>query len=761
MGKTLFLNKLNIILIVFILSFCIFSFSDAYADDLVIQSDITTIEVFDNTKVLIFYLTDTDYMTADDWSATSNESYKWVDTLNYENRNIGNVCNASLDKNLDIYNYGSYILINGIELSNYPVTLMANKFQRVNGFGITIEQDVSVLEIQIKKGCTIPTLTASYFGINDGSAICIDRDIRYKYKNGLMYEVDIFDGYELNTEYDASESYIYKREPNGTYKGHNEASLCEFSTFFAENNLGDNGYTLVSENDTNKGSLMVIEFVNPINTATFGLITIRFYSQYDRVLYTHKAEEVTYSSLGGRIDKVQLNYMWTEVTLITSLYANLDGYLDTLVFEFDDDGGTGEFSNQIFIGSFTISTFDSYKLVYDSSLIIDQNDEDYTFSFRFNKKGTFDNLDIDTSKVLINSCTIDEIEKMGMDVNCEWVSLVGFYQINVAIKKDDISNSFIKFSDKGYKCNKMSVLKGLEFPNGDKLTTTYSFNIYNNEKYIDGGYYNYEYEETNISNIYDEIQETKNLHIQVVFDKCLISSPYYHATQTEEWREKLLKDLPGLYNKTKSEAFVIGGYKSCLYDKIVINGLTIGEIHTLYSWETSVFVNMAQSNINSLDIFFDSNSPFYKKIIDGYRDGNDFSLIIKKGLIFPSGYMTTRNYSFILENGKFILEGESSSNKLYFDGVEVKDGDILEVKNKVLESSIYIDTSLDYIVKKRENNNEITFNITYANGDTLEFVVKENISEIEESKGCNSSFGGYIILMLISIIIIKKERLYA
>lgn len=57
------------------------------------------------------------------------------------------------------------------------------------------------------------------------------------------------------------------------------------------------------------------EFVNPIEANEFGLINLRFYTNYPRQLVTHNANDVTESSLGEDVELISIPGGFTTGTL--------------------------------------------------------------------------------------------------------------------------------------------------------------------------------------------------------------------------------------------------------------------------------------------------------------------------------------------------------------------------------------------------------------------------------------------------------------
>ena len=725
----------------------------AKADEGQLSVKIENAEWFEDADTVIFYLTETDFITAAfDETIDTAEKYKWVETLAYEDRNENNVHNALLDKNLSEYNYAEYILIDGVPLKNINHELRANKFQRIEGLGFSFAAGVlsKATEIEIKEGCTLPTLARGYFDVEEPSAIVLEEGALYRKREGQWVKTYSFGGYEAGVVYDASEAFFYKRSEDSNFKGHSEAPTVQFSRNYEA--VGDNNYVLASNKNTVKGNLFVMDFVNPIDTSVFGVINLRFYVHETRTMETYNANWVTADSLGEKLEKVTASRGWSNISLLLSLYADDDGMVETLVFRFTNDGDmVNEERNYVGVGEFSLDSATDEGLVYEKSLMISETETDYCLSFRFNKKGEFLSNAVDFSKFCINGISLEELNAEGDYAQAEWVSLNGIYQINITLSKAYQGEGQLKNADVNYACNKISVLEGFSFPNGELLDRTCHYHLYSlftdsltfeNEIVID-----YEpkqtFQEVKVSDItmdYDK-DANNNLRFVIRFDQRITTKSILHVCEPETWRENALGAW--LYNAAYTELFNRFGYKSSLFDSIVLNGKTIGEFHARNAHQTCVMVHYGQIDNNSLGMWIDANADEYQEFASLFESGNGVTVEIKSGFMFPTGVKTMTDYKFVLRDGVFVLDQGEREYPVYFDGQLVHDGDILKTDYKALESSVWVDGT-DFEVKKSESNGVAIFTVKY-NDKQMSFSVEQTVEQEPDpvsDEGCGSSLAG-------------------
>ncbi len=725
-----------------------------------ISAKIERVETLNGGANLLFHFQyeegyTTDYMTTA-WEAGNNETYHWYlkdgfgmaeedkekfDSLGgqlaYEDKDKYNMPNALLDKNLDAYNFAEYILIDGEPLGNYEYVLYANRFTYVHTLSIELVGDLSPIvtatDLQIKAGCTLPSLTYSYFGEGEVSALVIEEEQLFKAKNGAWVKTYSFDGYEAGVTYDASEQFFYTRPHGSTLKGHPEAVAYEYTDVFSRNGwAGDEGFAVATTAETYKGSITVFDLVQPIDASQFGIIDLYVFSNSPRTVALHNAYSVTELSLGKAIDNFVLApQTFNKVTIFSALYADENGMIDQFVFEFTNDGDEDETQNQFFLGSFTVRENNVSTVLYDKSLSWVETDTEYNITLRFNKQGEFnDALAVDESKILINGVSIADINAKGAYVTAKWASIAGIYQLDITLDKSYTGAGQFFNADLEYAGNKVSALEGLTFPNGDVLECSYTCNIYAGEILVDREFVK-SYVETAVTSVTLNMleEEADNLKFRVVFDKNLCSQEYVHACDPEAWREGALDHI-GYYNKELTEVFIAGGFKSSLMDHILINGKTLGELHAIDDYNTCVFVHCGQMfQQEVLNVSVDSNSEIYQWLLPLFESGNGITLEIKAGIKFPNGVKTTADYKYTLKDGVFARESQEVVS-LFFNGKAVENGATLKINGEASESSLAVVGTSDYKVTKSLEGNVVTFVVEFG-GNKIQFYVEQNVADMK------------------------------
>lgn len=718
-----------------------------------------------DATILMLSLTESDYMTAE-WSIAD---YKWVDSLSYEDRELHNVCNAVLDKNLDSYNFEDYILIDGValgELGDY--VLKANLYTRVNTLGFEFPTNVigRAHEIVIREGCQLPSLTHSYFG-QEFSCLEIQEDIILKNRNGVWGKGYAFDGYEAGVEYDASERFFYLRPADGNYKGHTEAPASQFTDVFEkEYKWDDTGYVLASTSNTVRGAVFVAELVHPLNANEFGLLYVRVYSNIPRTLVLHNSNEVTQDTLGEDLEVFNVPQGFTTIKLMSSLYANEEGSVDTLVFEFLNEGN-GE---QFFITSFSCEELLITTPVYDESFFVQEKDDYYDVTFRFNKKGAFNGGEpVDFSKISLNGVTLEKINEGGGFVTAEWAAIQGIYQLNINVSKGYTGAAQFKNPDQNFSGNAMCVAQGLTFPNGDLLDRDYTCHLYSTGQFVD-----YEllkgYKDTNVVSVsgFIDANSANNVHLLITFDAQVTSQIYYHACEPEGWRASELPKY-NLYDGTITPVFIAGGYKSALYDNIFINGKSIGDLHMEDGYTTCVLVQYGQTGLYTLDISIDSNSVTYTQMQPLFISGEDFEVEIRDGLKFTTGYKVAESVKYTLVGGEFKRSSATEEFSVFFDGKLVTEGEVIDVETVATKESVFVRGVDTFTVTISEEDGLKKFTVEMNDGQVFTFSVRENLLSLpdaeqdEKDEGCGSAMsfgllGVFTVLTLGAAAIVKGGK---
>jgi hypothetical protein len=347
---------------------------------------------------------------------------------------------------------------------------------------------------------------------------------------------------------------------------------------------------------------------------------------------------------------------------------------------------------------------------------------------------------------------------------------LGIYQINMTIPKSYEGIGAIVNADLNFYGNKIEVVEGLPFPNGETLERTYTYHLYGREEFVDGELIS-NYQETKLSTINWRIDPTAadNISLTLTFDKKIAAQAYYHACEAESWRETALLDA-GYYDRELSKAFIAGGFKSALYDNIYINGQSIGEIHMRDGYATCLLVQYGQAGADILSLAVDSRSSTYSELLPLFESGEGVTIEIKPGLKFTTGVKTEKSFCFVLKNGVFVLQEDETEISVFFDGTKVESGDKLVSNVTALQSSISVVGTNKYTITETREGAVVTFTVALNNGETISFTVEEQITnEVpQDSNGfkldlsCKSSvsmvWSGLALLASATAILMRKKN---
>ena len=793
----------------------IFAFASitASADsfDYVIESKITHIN---NEKLVgnysfVMHLSKTDFMTAQEWD--TNDNYKWYNAEEHDDYAMvdlleNNLCNFPLDKNLSDFNFEQKILIDGVPLAEYklehPYTLSGNKRTRVDTISIDFVEPLlkDIQYIEILEGCQFPTLARGCVDMIETSCIEITEGVKYENRGGTW--VLHFEGWQEGKEYNGDEKVFYLSSET-TYKGHDAVPLYEYTDFFSKFEVGGESYdgkALASSGNTQKDYITVLRLVNPISATEFNQINLRVYSNHKRTLYSYNDNGISTATLGNALESFTLGgAVFTTLNLTSSLYADADGMVRTIVFRFNEDGepyvdpngnhqtdANGNLErDQLFFISFNLANRDNSELLTKDSFIIVDNGDAYDITFRFNKACQDMNVALDTSKVTLNGQTLNKLLAECKTAKAKWTIVGLVCQIDLTLPKSYNGVSQIKNADNNFDSNNMGVLAGLAFPDGTTLDKAYTCHIYASEKILDSEVPT-NYEQTKVLDItYEFVKDSRNLHFKIRFDKKITSANYYHACEIERWRENDLYQFNSLYyDSGMSKVFVKNGFKSSLLDSIVINGKTIGEWHAHdVGALTNIQTHYGASGLEYVDVNFESTvESTYGQLVGLANDGNGITIEIKEGLKFMTNCSVQKTQTFVLENGVFNELQPKKAIHVYYDGSEISNGAIINVSTAVDPASVSVDGVEDYSISYTVNGNETVFNIKYTDG-SFGFTVYEDSVEIDwnegieipdeqesqsssdkKSGGCKSAVElpaiGALLLVAVAVITLKERRKY-
>ena len=745
-------------------------------------------EELDDGNCFVIELGRSDYMTAEEWS---NGNFKWINAEEVSNRDSidranKNVCNARLDQHLDEYNFEEYIFLDGVSLAEFSAShsyrLVANKRQRVNTFSIDFSSGVlqEVQWIEIKEGCRLPTLSYGYFGDSEFSCIEITEDAAFENKHGVWYPS--FIGYEEGRTYAGEEKYL-QLSLDVLYKGNVAVPLDAFTDFFIWNAVQGEYLehkALVSISNTEKDNLMVLRFVNPIDARQFNRLHLRVYINHQIDLLTYNAETMTHNALGTALESFTVSGgQFTELTLKSQLYADDQGKVNTIVFQFAEDcqpqlneagdllyDGEGRvIRDTFFFLSFRLENVEGGALVDENSLMIVDGGASYDVSFRFNRIGLETEGVLNTEKVIFNGRSVASILAECEGATACWYSAKGIYQINLSIPKWYKGAAQVKNAEYGFAGNSMCVDAGLCFPDGSVLEKAYTCHLYAGENLLDTELVS-AYQAVSVERVqFAFVEDSGNLNFTLYFTGAITSATYNHACEREEWRHS--EDVRDIihYDAGSANIFLKGGYKSSLLDCVVINGKTIGEWHAQDAMAlTNVQVHYGVGlEMNRMDVRFEKASQStYNQLYDAAANGEGITVEVQAGLKFMTNRKMEQTQTFVMKGGVFNEVVAQKPIHVYFNGTEVLNGQVITVETPVSEQSISVAQAQDYELLCVEENGNKVYIITYGDNQTFTFAVKESlVAQTTQTGGCASNSLAPMLLMAmlgVAIAITKRGK---
>ena len=90
---------------------------------------------------------------------------------------------------------------------------------------------------------------------------------------------------------------------------------------------------------------------------------------------------------------------------------------------------------------------------------------------------------------------------------------------------------------------------------------------------------------------------------------------------------------------------------------------------------------------------------------------------------FTSGIRTEKDYSFVMQNGKFVLKGETTGLSVFYNGKPVSHDAAIVSETKVLESNLDVNGVEGYALTLMREGNIVKFVIAIDGGEKFEFTV--------------------------------------
>ncbi len=323
------------------------------------EKEISVVNIHKRVNELMFFLSESDYTGS---------------TVDYNNK-AAEISASALDNILIYTDAENYVSLrtahnaSGSTLEHY-LNLWGDK----NTIAFALGTEYSGENIYAVK---IPADT-EFFAQTEGTVFVTTQDVTYRNQN---YNTVVKDGdsdwyiswtavdsiappadtpddsfYKEGVAYDATSEYV-KAQTGTTYNG---VSICAFadqgswwdSNVFPTNAIGTNTFNAVHLVD---GSVVVIEFVNPISANDFDIVTLLLGSNGGASFETYNVNEITDGALGEAKNTIFVPH-WSanEINLNLADYADSTGNVSAIALKMKGAVNSGATELEIAISGFSL-----------------------------------------------------------------------------------------------------------------------------------------------------------------------------------------------------------------------------------------------------------------------------------------------------------------------------------------------------------------------------------------------------------------------
>lgn len=546
--------------------------------------------------------------------------------------------------------------------------------------------------------------------------------------------------YQYGVFYDASEEYL-KTQGMTEYKGVAVAPFTERTKFWSQEAKvdSDDGYGLIAHRmdakPLQKGDVMILELVAPIKASKFEVmnLTLATATTSGATFEVYSVEEIKNETLGPIRGRISADF-WTFKTNSIALasLANKEGYVEAVALKLVTDG-----ADTFTVGGFSLAPMDSLVEkdgpdILDDKIQVEETDDAYNFYIEFNKAGSASSSADEKSmgdQILINGVPISEINKTGNYVTAKWQQM-GRYYLYVSVDKDYKGKGSVINKDKLLVGNCIGLKKGLEIPNGEKLSGNYNLHIYLTSNVTDIESET-EYNPIVVNKIFSRIDQNEDLMISVTFNNHITGSTIYYGCNPDAFNRKDLAVLNNstttYYDPNVANAFISGGYKSSILDNLLINGSTIAEwlakdkLAESSAFNTAVMVHYGMEGSKVMTIVITKLSTIGQQLKEKH-ESNDLNLTFKEGLKFSTGRecKSTSSYQYVDGVWSLLPEGDFA---VYYDGEKVEDGETISCEKAANVSNISVVGQGIYTIKEDVSGTSATYSIYEEEKKLVEFTV--------------------------------------
>lgn len=365
-----------------------------------------------------------------------------------------------------------------------------------------------------------------------------------------------------------------------------------------------------------------------------------------------------------------------------------------------------------------------YDIPDDAITITEKEDSIiYDIKFNFFLSNVPSGESVATSYILFNGKSFDEINNKTDYISAVWKSDTRL-TLSITIQKTcpDLQNSAYRYVQ-----NYFVFTEGMTLPESNKLDRSYRLCVYDDE--IITELYKQESADSFATNQINGVTFIANdgtsdnaALIKVTFASAISNENVpaegdYNILSSETWKNQSWNDKK-VHSKHISRAFMHDGFKSSLYDNVLINGLSLAQWCGMADPKSTakdyaIAVHYGEYGGKVMSIHFMGASTLTKgALIDSYNDGS-LSITFKEGLKFVTGNMVKTEQKFVFRKStESFVPATLKDFAVYYNGSNVEDNSTIEGYGIIDKNSLYITRDgNDYYVSfdtKKSGYTEVT-----------------------------------------------------
>lgn len=408
--------------------------------------------------------------------------------------------------------------------------------------------------------------------------------------------------------------------------------------------------------------------------------------------------------------------------------------------------------------------------ILDDSITLERVDEKYLFEVRFNRTGTLPSEDYIEDEigefVEINGVKLSQINAEKKQARAKWNYLGGRYYLQISLDGSYEGEAALVNEEYYFAGNTLRIDEELVLPSGEKTGASFILHLYRTNSITEIVDDDLQEEVVYVENVSAGYDVNGDFNIWITFSEEISAGMRLFLASPDSFGKSQLKPMNNhsivYYDDELAKNFISGGYKSALLDKILVNGVSIGEwlaYDQTPGYLTAVMVHYGQVTQKTMSIVCDMAddhswaTDIFNSATESYKNGS-LSVTVKEGMRFPTGKRVKADAEYLYVNGKW--QTKVNEFGVYFAGNKVENGATVETQVKATVNDVFVLGNDRYTVDEERQDNVVTFKV-YANGiETFVFSVKENIvsaPDAGQGKGCASTTQGLIMAYALTLIV--------